>query len=122
LERTELKRLALSMITRQHFSGFGAYLNTVPVPHIDFDKAFEQGKFIKFCEDAFEWENLLWELESYFWSNKNRWAKKLLATDVDPLHAAFHAAGSAKVQVPLRPDYEAAFFYYLNTGLLWEGA
>jgi hypothetical protein len=121
IERIELKRLGLSMITRQHFSGFGAYDLTVPVPHIDFDRAAEQGRSIRFFEEAFEWENMAYEFESYFWTEKNRWVKKLLISDTDPLHAAFHAAGAAKVEIPIRPDYERAFFYYLNTGQIWDG-
>ena len=67
IERAELKRLTLSMITHDRLGGYGAYLNTVPVPHIDFEKAEQQADSIKFFERVFEWENMVYCVAGRRW-------------------------------------------------------
>lgn len=121
IERAELKRLAISLVTRQQLSGFGAYHLAVPAVMLDFERAAEQSRIIRFFEDAFEWENMGYEFDAYFWVERHRWANKLLIGDSDPLHAEFLRAGAARVRLPVRPDFEAALFHYLNTDRIWEG-
>ena len=40
-------------------------------------------------------------------------------TDNDPLYAQFLRAGAARVQVPVRPGFEANVMTYLSTGEIW---
>jgi len=121
IERNELKRAAIGMFTEQNFNDFNAYKTTVPVPTIDFEKARKKGRFARFFEQAFEWENMVYELLPYYWGNRNKWVDTLQIQDVDPLHEEFLKSGFARIRVPVRPDFEAAVFHYLDTGKIWNG-
>lgn len=122
LERTELKRLAISTITGQYFDKFSAILESATrEARIDFDEAAAEGNYARFFEQAFEWENMTWELYPYYWARRSTWVDRLLKHDVDPLHAEFLKAGYARLRIPVRPDFELGVFHYLETGEAWDG-
>ncbi|WP_126653040.1 hypothetical protein [Chryseobacterium aureum] len=77
--------------------------------------------FIKFMEQAFEWENLSYYLYPYYWANKTEWSNLYQAEDVDPLFRAFLQSGMARVVVTVRPGFEDAVQFYLATGKIWKG-
>ena len=116
--RTEMKRVALEVLTAQGFAGFGATRPDAmgfPVP----DPAATAGlaAYIRFFEQAIEWEHLAYAFYPYFWGAQTSWLSKLLAAESDPKFASFLTSGSARVVLPVRPKYEAAFERFLNTGL-----
>ncbi|MEO1139939.1 MAG: hypothetical protein AAFW87_10830 [Pseudomonadota bacterium] len=120
LERTELTRSALAMITGQNFEEFDAILGFME-GRIDADEAIPEGRYARFFMNCFEWENMTYEFLPYFWGRRQTWKEKLLLQDVDPLHAEFLKCGYADVQLPVRPGYEAVLMHWLDTGLIWQG-
>lgn len=90
-------------------------------------------KVIKLIQQAVEWENMLYFLYPYFWSNpekdsrgRNRendggeqqvhpyWEFKKFLDHPDPIHRAFLRAGAARVILTIRPGFEEAFLAFLN--------
>jgi type II secretion system protein G len=76
------------------------------------------GEVIKFLHQAIEWENMLYFLYPYFWSNVARWEAKKYLDHPDLLHRAFLKAGSARVVLTIRPGFESAFVSLLDVGAI----
>jgi hypothetical protein len=125
IEKTELKKQSLSILTDQHFDLFDAMRDNVPYhgyPQMDIEEADAEGKYIQFFEQAFEWNNMTYLFYPYFWGRKINWVQTSQLEDTDPLFEKFLQAGSARVQVPVRPGYDEAALHYLETeGEIWEG-
>ncbi|WP_117616557.1 hypothetical protein [Chryseobacterium sp. JM1] len=77
--------------------------------------------FVKFMEQAFEWENLSYNLYPYYWGNKQNWLNLYQSEDTDPLFRAFMQSGMARVVATVRPGFEEAVQFYLATGKIWNG-
>ncbi len=77
--------------------------------------------FVKFMEQAFEWENLSYHLYPYYWGNKENWVEMYKAENTDPVFKAFLQSGMARVVVTVRPGFEGAVQFYLATGKIWNG-
>jgi hypothetical protein len=119
IERTELKRASLSLLTGQHFDDFDAMRRGVPphgYPQMDLAEVQAESGYIQFFEQAFEWSNMSYLFYPYFWGQKSEWPITLKNDDNDPPFARFLQAGAARVQVPVRPGYEGAVAYLLDTG------
>lgn len=109
--RDELKRAVLTVITGQHFAAFDAMQApdaNNPFPELDLGQVATEGRYVAFFEQAFEWQNMTFVLYPYFWANKGNWEQMLGIEDIDPLFGRFLRAGYARVQVPVRPGFEAA--------------
>lgn len=137
IERNEIKRGVISMLTGQYFDLFGAITElrfdyhervgdalvpaTQSFPEIDFDQAIPEGKYLQFFENAFEWSNLSYIFYPYFWGRKQTWVEKVGLDNPDPTHLAFLQAGAARVVAPVRPGYERVVVHYLDKGEIWGG-
>lgn len=77
--------------------------------------------FVKFMEQAFEWDNLSYYLYPFYWGNKQNWLDMYQAENTDPLFRAFLQSGMARVIVTVRPGFEDAVQFYLATGKIWNG-
>ncbi|MET3536661.1 hypothetical protein [Chryseobacterium limigenitum] len=77
--------------------------------------------FVKFMEQAFEWENLSYYLYPYYWGNKQNWTDLYQAENTDPLFRAFLQSGMARVVATVRPGFEDVVQFYLATGKIWNG-
>lgn len=118
VERRELKRASLSLLTGQQFDDFDAMKRGVPpngYPQMNLAEATAEGGYIKFFEQAFEWGNMSYRFYPYFWARKSEWPTYLRQDDTDPLFGQFLQAGAARVQVPVRPGFEEALLYFLQT-------
>jgi hypothetical protein len=82
---------------------------------------FADAPVIRFMEEAFEWEQMQYIFYPYYWNSKNLWFDLSLLEDPDPLFAQFLRAGASRVVVPVRPGFEQAFVYFLQTGQPWDG-
>jgi hypothetical protein len=124
IERTELKRAAISMLTAQHYDDFDSMRRGVPLygyPQMDLAEAQAEGSYIQFFEQAFEWVNATYRFYPYFWGRKDEWPKSIRLDDADPLFARFLQAGAARIQIPVRPGYDSAVISFLQTGKKpWE--
>ncbi|CAM2067206.1 hypothetical protein SCOR_17645 [Sulfidibacter corallicola] len=119
LEQDELKKLTVSMLTGRTHPGFDVWSGKPPVP--DLTLAGPVGDYVRFFENTFEWDNMLYVFYPYFWGRTASWTKALHLQDPDPDFAAFLKAGAARVQVPVRPGFEKAIAYFLQTGVTWNG-
>ena len=118
LMATEIKRCALSILTGQDFSGFNAIATdgfSFPQPSL---YAVDQlSAYIRFFEQAIEWEHVGHVYYPYFWGRKKTWMDKVVTDEPDAEFAAFLQAGAARVVLPVRPGYEAALERFMSTGL-----
>jgi hypothetical protein len=119
---TELRKQCLTLVTAQQFTAFGA-LQTSSEGYAE-PNLYEtsvQMPYVRFFEQAFEWEHLVYFFYPYFWGWKPAWNQRLLLDDVDPAFADFLRAGAARVVFPVRPGFEAAVIHFLETGEIWNG-
>jgi hypothetical protein len=115
--RSELQRSAISILTAQHYDLFSAILESAGQrPRIDFDEAFAEGNYVAAFSRWFEWENMVYVFQPYFWARKSTWNYRLLSSDIDPLFAAFLRAGFVRIQIPVRPGFEEFALAFFETG------
>lgn len=121
--KDELKKDCISILTDQHYDLFDA-IESAPstgLPQIDVSEAAREGSYVRFFEQAFEWEHLTWITYPYFWGRKSEWEDRLAFDDPDPLFTQFLKAGYCRVSVPARPGFEGAIDHFMTYGELWEG-
>jgi hypothetical protein len=122
LMRDELKKHCLSIFTNQHFVLFDAVdTGFYGLPQVDVNEAAGEGAYVRFFEQAFEWEHLTWVTYPYFWGRKSKWAERIHYEDPDPLFNQFLKAGYCRVSVPARPGFEGAIDHFMTFGELWNG-
>ncbi|MDQ7960266.1 hypothetical protein [Flavobacterium lindanitolerans] len=77
--------------------------------------------FVKFIEQAFEWDIMSYNFYPYYWGARQSWEKLYQNENNDPLFRSFIQAGMARVIVTVRPGFEEAVSYYMQTGQIWNG-
>lgn len=118
----ELRKQCLTLITAQQFDAFGALeLSPQGYSQPNLARSDAQMPYVRFFEQAFEWEHITYFYYPYFWGWKSAWHKHMLLDDVDPQFSDFLRAGAARVVFPVRPGFEAAVIHYLETGEIWNG-
>lgn len=125
LEKEELKRMAISYISCQFFDQFDAMKNKVEpcgYPEMNVKEAYEEGKFIQFFEQSFQWNLMTYIFYPYFWGKKCSWGKSLKEEATDLIFEKFLQAGSCHIQIPLRPSHFDIVLHFINTGEIWNGA
>lgn len=133
IENTILKRNCLSYMINQNPSaaltfGKNKYYKTNTAEEsflnseIKVDSSLDQySAFVKFMEQAFEWDIMSYFLYPYYWGNRDRWSELYQFDDNDATFRAFMQAGMARVIVTVRPGFEEAVKHYLTTGQIWNG-
>jgi hypothetical protein len=86
-----------------------------PIPRIDFPGVAEASPEILFLSQAFEWHNMMFVLYPYFFGRRPEWPLKMLLESVDHDFVEFLKSGAARVQVPVRPSFQAAVDHYMMT-------
>ena len=76
------------------------------------------GDFVKFVQQAIEWENLLYFLYPYFWGSEGQGRDKMLFEHPDPEHQNFLRAGYCRVVITVRPGFEEDFTRLVEVGSL----
>jgi hypothetical protein len=118
----ELRKQCLTLITAQQFDAFGALeLSAEGYAQPNLSRTEAQMPYVRFFEQAFEWEHIVYFFYPYFWGWKPAWKNRMLLDDTDPDFADFLRAGAARVVFPVRPGFEAAVVHYLETGEIWSG-
>jgi hypothetical protein len=123
IERRELQRASIEILTLQHFDQFGAISPNTSTgwPEIDFPAAEAQGNYALFFQHSFEWEQMTYVFYPYYWGRQKEWIAKLALQSGDMLFGKFLTAGFARVVVPVRPGHEADVLYFLESGKIWQG-
>ena len=118
----ELKRSCVSILTEQHFELFDAMgSESNGLPRIKFGEARAEGAYVRFFEQAFEWENMSWICYPYFWGRRDNWFDRLEIQDGDVEFETFLKAGYARVVLPVRPGFETAVDHFRVHGEPWLG-
>lgn len=84
----------------------------------DMDK---YGATVKFFEQAFEWDNMDYMFYPFYWASRDRWEKLYSIENDDPLFRSFLQAGMARTILTVRPGFEDAVLFYMETGQIWNG-
>ena len=122
LMNDELKKHCVTILTEQHFDLFDAISAGVSgIPQIDLHQNAAEGPYVRFFEQAFEWEQMTWLAYPYFWGRKSQWEERVTYEDVDPVFNQFLKAGYCRVVVPVRPGFEGAIDHFLKYGEVWNG-
>lgn len=118
----ELKKHCITILTEQHFDLFDAVqTGSYNVPQIDLYENAAEGPYVRFFEQAFEWEQMTWLTYPYFWGRKSQWDELIAYEDVDPVFNLFLKAGYSRVAVPVRPSFEGAIDHFMTYGEVWNG-
>ena len=122
LMKDELKKNCISILTEQHFDLFDAIsTGSTGLPQIDINENEAEGPYVRFFEQAFEWEHVTWVTYPYFWGRKTQWEERVSYEDSDPLFNQFLKAGYCRVSVPARPGFEGAIDHFMTYGEIWNG-
>ena len=122
LMKDELKKHCITVLTEQHFDLFDAIqVGSYNVPQIDLFENAAEGPYVRFFEQAFEWEQMTWVTYPYFWGQKSQWEERIAYEDVDPVFNQFLKAGYCRVVVPVRPGFEGAIDHFMTYGEVWNG-
>jgi hypothetical protein len=115
--QSELKRTTLAVLTNQNFSEFNANrVDSLGFPYPDAAATTALSAYIRFFEQAVEWEHIECAFFPYFWGSRSSWVSKILNSETNPIFSSFLSSGAARVVLPIRPGYEVAFEHFLNTG------
>jgi hypothetical protein len=117
---------ALSLRQKEREEIMNGVLATLGFPPQDYPN---DPRVIKFLHHAIEWENVLYFLYPYFWSDPDKqidtvqrdieqpyWEFKKYLDHPDPIHRAFLKSGYARVVLTIRPGFEDAFMSFVETG------
>jgi hypothetical protein len=118
VEKKELKKFAISLLTGQQFESFNAMEEDygLHIPQINLLDAAAEGTFVRFFEQALEWKHITYLFYPYFWGNKKNWVGNMAVKDTDPLFEQFLQAGYARVWVPVRPGFDLVIANYIKCG------
>lgn len=121
--RRELEKNCISILTDQHFDLFDAVVDSPAngLPQLDVAEAAAEGAYVRFFEQAFEWEHMSWVTYPYFWGSKDQWDERLGYDDPDPAFTDFLQAGFCRATVPARRGFEGAIDHFLTFGEIWNG-
>jgi hypothetical protein len=122
LIKAELEKDCISILSNQHFDTLNAIefssFSADAVPQLFLPNVEPVGRYIRFFQQAFEWDQMLYRYYPYFWGRKKYWNDRLQLDDEDPQFAAFLDAGAARVTVPVRKGYEGVVATFLTTGVI----
>ena len=83
--RDELHKACVSVITNQHFDGLSAVGHSPQgYPQTFLPNLESYGRYVRFLEHAFEWEQMTWRYAPYFWGRKPYWIRNVLRDDPGP--------------------------------------
>jgi hypothetical protein len=122
LMNDELKKNCISIMTEQFFDLFDSIATgSNGLPQIDLFENAAEGPYVRFFEQAFEWEQMTWVTYPYFWGRKDQWDERISYEDTDPIFNQFLKAGYCRVAVPARLGFEGAIDHFMTYGEIWNG-
>ncbi|WP_299766894.1 hypothetical protein [uncultured Dokdonia sp.] len=128
VEKKEIKRIAIELLADQ----LGQTIAKENYEDVDgltgISKVVKNNAFdthastVKFFEQAFDWDIMAYLFYPYFYGEEENWKSLFQENDAaDPIFQAFLQSGMARAVVPVRPGFEEAVNWYMETGELWEG-
>jgi hypothetical protein len=132
-ERIELKRSCIAILSndRAMVNGIDAVEEWNPEkdpkkPFVFADpklsNAETEGAWVRWFEQAFDWQNMSYVFYPYFWGRASKWLNRLQRRyGTDPLFENFLRAGYARVVIPVHEGFNKAVNFYMATGRPWMG-
>ncbi len=127
IEKREIKRICIEMLAKPFENPMDkdnyTYDAICNVPQVEQDADFENhAAHVKFFEQAFDWEIMAYLFYPYYWASKCDWKTLFQKTEAsDPIFQAFLQSGMSRAVIPVRPGFEDAVVYYMETGDIWNG-
>ncbi len=131
IERNELKRSCIALLanSNEFTKGFDALMPKTPIPNPPPDSLFApdltvaetRGSWVRWFEQAFEWDKIGYVFYPYYWGRASEWITRLDWKNDDPLFLNFLQAGYARVVIPVRNGFEDAINFFVLTGQPWLG-
>ncbi|MCH2197038.1 hypothetical protein [Kordia sp.] len=128
LEKREIKRIAVELLAEQKghtisVNNYGSKNEETSIAKVNKGTTLElHASVVKFFEQAFDWEIMAYVFYPYFYADEKDWKDLFQSTDAaDPLFQAFLQSGMARAVVPVKPGFEEAVNWYMETGELWNG-
>ncbi len=81
----------------------------------DYENLLKHGELIRFLHQAIEWENVIYLLYPYFWTDNTRWELKQSLFHTDYIHRSFLRAGAVRAVLTIRPGFEESFLSFMET-------
>jgi hypothetical protein len=122
IERNELKRHIIAILMCNYFNGMGSMNEVVApcgYPEPDFEKLEKDTPYIQFFEQVFEWNYITYLFYHSMWARKCKWPELIDEDSGDPLFDKFLMSGASRVQIPVRPEMQDVFYWFLKTGQIW---
>lgn len=124
--QTELKRLCIEMLTKPFGiqQGKDFYQNgSCDVPELILGPELDKyASNVVFFENAFDWEIMSQVFYPYYWAKKCDWVSLFQEQSSDDyIFQAFLQSGLGRVVLPVRPGFEDAVVYFMETGEVWNG-
>lgn len=132
IEERELKRSCIEILSHPYGYEMGQCFHncmdyecencegeteTIHIPEVNQNVELEAyAKYVKFFETAFQWEILSYTFYPYYYNHKCAWYELMQTKCDDSIFEAFLQSGMAKVLVPVRPQFEKAVMWFLQTG------
>lgn len=125
IEKNELQKCCTKQLFQQYYKLVGDSAKTSGDSNPS-QFAVNAPRYIQFFDQAFEWNEMTYHFHQHL-EEKGRQEQLTLKalnsySDTDPLFTSFLQAGTARVLVPVRPDYAMLVIYYLSSGTIWPGA
>ena len=123
MEREQVMRMVLSWL----FPGFDdassvlGGIDPAAAGNLDsttWQRIMEYGEYIKFVQNAIDWDHVAVFLYPYFWDTAWHERSKLYLEHPDRLHREFLRAGAARVIIAIQPGYEEEVVSLLDKGQL----
>lgn len=129
IEQTVLRTNCISYLldynNKDSVKNFGKKMyngDTITNYAVQLDKTMDEyTSFVKFMEQAFEWELMSYSFYPFYWGNKDEWGTLYQFDSDDEIFRSFMQAGMARVVVTVKPGFEDAVMYYLAFGQIWNG-
>ncbi len=124
LKKNAISYLIDSSSTSRRKMGLPMYNNNATF--IDYQVTLNQDmdnytSFVKFMEQAFDWNIMSYNFYPFYWGNANDWDELYQYDSNDPLFRSFMQAGMARVVVTVKPGFEEAVMHYMKFGQIWNG-
>ena len=134
IEEREIKRICIEMMSKPYCYDMGknfiqckkeecksecGEVENVVTEIVQNEALEKYAEFIKFFETAFHWEIFSYIFYPYYYNAKCQWSELLQTKNDDPIFEAFLQSGMAKVLVPIRPQFEKAVMWYIETGEIY---
>jgi hypothetical protein len=125
LMKTELKKACIQMMVKpwgvqigaNHYKEENGYYELQLSEKLDLDS-----QYVKFLEQAFDWELMTAIFYPYFYARKEQWHTRMLDNTAGKQNfKAFLNAGWSRVELPVRNGFEAAVTFFFQTGEVFSG-